>query len=93
MVSGGTPYGERETEAGRRRERQRDATAKKRNQSNINPTPEAVMAMVLWCEEYSHQNGGSMDFWDGLSEAKKGRCQYAVARVLAAAVCHKTLKE
>ena len=62
---------------------------KTRDQENINPTPEAVMAMELWCDNYARQKGGSMDFWDGLSETGKRRCQDAVARILAAAVCHK----
>jgi hypothetical protein len=41
---------------------------------NINPHAEARLAMALWSEEYSAQRGGSMDFWDGLSESRKALC-------------------
>jgi hypothetical protein len=41
---------------------------------NINPHAEARLAMALWSEEYSAQRGGSMDFWDGLSESRKDLC-------------------
>jgi hypothetical protein len=66
----------------------RGEAVKKRDRENINPTPEAVMAMELWCHHYVAQTGGSMDFWNDLSESGKRRCQDAVARILAAAVCH-----
>lgn len=45
---------------------------------NLNPTPEAKVAMIIWGKEYSEQNGGSMDFWDGLSEDRKKRCKLVV---------------
>jgi hypothetical protein len=61
---------------------------KKRDRENINPTPEAVMAMELWCENYGRQKGGSMDFWEGISEAGKRRCKDAVERILRAAAAH-----
>lgn len=48
---------------------------------NLNPTSEAKVAMIIWGQEYSKQNGGSMDFWDGLSEDRKRRC-LMVAQVL-----------
>lgn len=31
--------------------------------------------MVIWGDEYSKQRGGSMQFWDSLSEDKKRRCE------------------
>lgn len=49
---------------------------------NLNPTPEAKVAMIIWGKEYSGQNGGSMDFWDGLSEDRRKRCR-AVVKALA----------
>lgn len=49
---------------------------------NLNPTPEAKVAMIIWGKEYSEQNGGSMDFWDTLSEDRKKRCR-AVVKALA----------
>ncbi len=45
---------------------------------NLNPTPEAKVAMIIWGEEYSEQRGGSMDFWDNLSNSRKKRCQLVV---------------
>lgn len=45
---------------------------------NLNPTPEAKVAMIIWGDEYSQQNGGSMDFWDKLSVDRKNRCKYVV---------------
>ena len=48
------------------------------HQRNINPTPEARLAMIMWGEEYSRQHGGSMDFWDKLSAERKRRCEIAV---------------
>jgi hypothetical protein len=34
--------------------------------------------MIIWGDEYSKQNGGSMDFWDSLSDARKKRCRLVV---------------
>lgn len=48
---------------------------------NLNPTPEAVVAMIIWSNEYSKQMGGSMDFWDGLSNDRKRRCQLVVEKL------------
>ena len=45
---------------------------------NLNPTREAVIAMCMWPSEYAAQSGGSMDFWDKLSEARKKRCLLVV---------------
>lgn len=41
---------------------------------NLNPHAEARLAMALWDKEYAAQRGGSMDFWDGLSESRKALC-------------------
>lgn len=45
---------------------------------NLNPTPEAKVAMIIWGDEYSKQNGGSMDFWDSLDKSRKKRCELVV---------------
>lgn len=52
---------------------------------NIHPHAEARLAMVLWSHEYAYeQNGGSMDFWDSLSDQRKRLCVDTVSAVLAA---------
>lgn len=38
---------------------------------NLNPTQEAKIAMIVWSDEYAAQKGGSMDFWDRLSDDRK----------------------
>jgi hypothetical protein len=48
---------------------------------NLNPTPEAIIAMAMWGYRYGAQLGGSMDFWDTLSEAEKRDCLALVARI------------
>lgn len=45
---------------------------------NLNPTIQARVAMIVYGERYSKQDGGSMDFWDSLSETDKKRCQHIV---------------
>jgi hypothetical protein len=55
---------------------------------NLNPTPEAIMAMELWGDQYAGQNGGSMDFWDKLPANSKKRCTDAIERIRAALVKH-----
>jgi hypothetical protein len=52
--------------------------AAKRNQ---NPHAEATAAMYIWGAEYAAQRGGCMDFWDGLSDSRKGICRDLVARI------------
>jgi hypothetical protein len=47
----------------------------KRNQRNIRPTAPAYAAMALWGKRYAAQRGGSMDFWDGLSDYEKRTCR------------------
>ena len=51
---------------------------------NLNPTPAARIAMVIWGDEYAAQCGGSMDFWDSLDADRKRRCEAAAAYVVAA---------
>ena len=46
---------------------------------NLNPTPEARVAMITYGKEYAKQKGGSMDFWDSLDEDTKHRCRLVVA--------------
>jgi hypothetical protein len=41
---------------------------------NLNPTPEAKVAMIIWGERYAALGGGSMDFWDSLTPSERGRC-------------------
>ena len=48
---------------------------------NLNPIPEALVAMIIWGKEYSQQGGGSMDFWDGLDADRKHRCVCVVSRI------------
>lgn len=45
---------------------------------NLTPTRAARVAMIIWGEDYSKQSGGSMDFWDRLTEAQQRRCQMVV---------------
>lgn len=48
---------------------------------NLNPHAEATAAMYLWGTEYAAQKGGSMDFWDSLSDHRKSICRDLVAQV------------
>lgn len=50
---------------------------KKRDAENLNPTPEAVMAMCIWGKRYSEWGGGSMDFWHSLSKGEQRSCMKA----------------
>jgi len=38
---------------------------------NLNPHKAAKAAMWIWNERYMAFGGGSMDFWDSLSESEK----------------------
>ncbi|MEZ2132737.1 MULTISPECIES: hypothetical protein [unclassified Sinorhizobium] len=51
---------------------------------NLHPHAEARLAMALWGAEYAAQLGGSMDFWDGLSEPRKRVCVDILESVLKA---------
>lgn len=55
---------------------------KTRIRRNLNPTPEARVAMIIWGKEYSRQGGGSMDFYDRLDDDRKVRCRLVVRELL-----------
>jgi len=42
---------------------------------DLNPTPAARVAMLVWGDAYSKQRGGSMQFWDSLPNDKKRLCE------------------
>lgn len=48
---------------------------------NQNPHKAAVAAMFLYGSEYSRQGGGSMDFWDSLSDSRKNLCREMVSKI------------
>lgn len=48
---------------------------------NLNPHKPARAAMWLFSAEYGRQRGGSMDFWDRLSESAKKQCRQLVADI------------
>jgi hypothetical protein len=52
---------------------------------NLFPHKPACAAMYLFGKRYSQQNGGSMDFWDGLSESDKRLCRDLVNAIEKAA--------
>lgn len=47
-------------------------------QRNINPHKHAKAAMWLFGSRYAEFNGGSMDFWDSLTESEKRKCRVMV---------------
>lgn len=51
---------------------------------NLNPHQSAVAAMWLWGERYAAQGGGSMDFWDSLTDSEKRLCRDMVRRIMEA---------
>lgn len=59
---------------------------KQRARRNLNPTAPARVAMTLWSDRYAAQNGGSMDFWDTLSEAEKRQCRQIAEQIQAASM-------
>jgi hypothetical protein len=59
--------------------RQDEYRAAKRN---LEPHAEAIAAMTIWSREYAHeQRGGSMDFWDSLSDSRKRICFELVEKI------------
>lgn len=50
----------------------------KNQKRNLNPHKAAVAAMYVWGAAYARQGGGSMDFWDALSERDKDVCRRLV---------------
>lgn len=56
---------------------------------NLNPTPEARLAMALWSHEYAYeQRGGVMDFWHSIGMARQRICRGLLRDVARAAVRH-----
>ena len=55
-----------------------------KDERNLNPHKPAVVAMSMWGKRYASQSGGSMDFWDRLSDNEKKLCRDLVARIEAA---------
>ena len=45
---------------------------------NLNPHKSARMAIYIYGARYAKQLGGSMDFWDSLSEYEKKMCRLLV---------------
>lgn len=61
---------------------------------DLNPTPEARIAMAIWASEYASGSLGSMGFWDSLSETRQRVCTDALAQIASAATAHgRTLHE
>ena len=61
-------------------------TEQQRARRNLHPHAEARLAMSLWSERYAfQQSGGSMDFWDSLTERQQRLCRDIVDGVLKAA--------
>lgn len=52
-----------------------------RARRNLAPHAAATAAMYVYGKEYSEQHGGSMDFWDSLSDGKKRVCQELVVKI------------
>jgi hypothetical protein len=48
---------------------------------NLNAHKPAVLAMYMWGHRYSQQCGGSMDFWESLSDSEKRICREGVNRI------------
>jgi hypothetical protein len=52
-----------------------------RDRANLNPTQPAVAAMYLWGSRYAAQDGGSMDFWAGLTKSEQRLCRDLVQAI------------
>lgn len=52
-----------------------------RDRRNLNPTAPARVAMAMWGKRYSEQRGGSMDFWDTLTEGEQRTCREVAEKV------------
>ncbi len=55
---------------------------------DLDPTPEARMAMIIWSSEYASGRDGSMGFWNKLPDGSKNVCRRALADVAKAAISH-----
>lgn len=51
---------------------------------NLNPHAAARVAMTLYCDRYSKQNGGAMDFWDSLTPGERQTCAMIAAEIRSA---------
>lgn len=51
---------------------------------NRNPHKAARIAMILWAKSYASQAGGSMDFWDALTNNQKRLCREILEEINAA---------
>lgn len=65
------------------------------NRDNLNPIPEARLAMAIWSHEYAHeQRGGSMDFWKSIGASRQAICRNLLRDVARAAIAHgRTLED
>jgi hypothetical protein len=52
-----------------------------RDQRNLNPHKPARLAMALYGDRYENQGGGSMDFWDSLTDGEKRTCREIVSGI------------
>ena len=64
------------------------AVDKRRTERNLNPTPEAALAMIVHGRAYSQQSGGSMDFWDGLTKGQKLTIRSLLKTIEKAQIAH-----
>lgn len=55
---------------------------RERMRRNLNPHQPARCAMYLFPKRYALQGGGSMDFWDSLSEDEQKYCRSIVDSIL-----------
>lgn len=53
-------------------------TEAQRAKRNLSPTAPALVAMIIWGDEYARQDGGSMAFWDSLDKGRRRRCEMVV---------------
>lgn len=61
---------------------------------DIDPTPEARIAMLLWNKEYAEGRLGSMGFWASLTKSQQSICRNALTDVARAAIRHnRTLEQ
>lgn len=61
---------------------------------DLDPTPEARIAMLLWNREYAEGGLGSMGFWASRTKSQQSICRNALAGVARAAISHgRTLED
>ena len=59
-------------------------TESERSQRNLNAHPAATFARFHWHDRYAEQRGGTMDFWDSLTQQEKRFCCEASEAIIAA---------